>query len=148
MDVDAAIFTNATIHRGCCVCTPAALGRICCRAGRLGAATARLVLDELVRQDRAEWIDPPKQPLARCLIYWHTPREYADAIYAWVTATGQNNSVLTAHELVHSELVQTEIFAELDDQVLRRALQLLESGGKARVIRASGGSNEYGVKFY
>lgn len=65
---------------------------------RLALETLRTIVEELVREGQAAWVDP--QTKKAVWVYWKRPDEWASSIYAWVSETGQTNSVMTFYELV------------------------------------------------
>lgn len=93
----------------------------------LEAEAQRVVLGALVDQGAAAW-DPPvavargalrvgggskagaaNKPLGnRVLVYWRRPEEWAEQIYAWISNTGQNGSIMTFFELTEGDLVQDQ----------------------------------------
>lgn len=93
----------------------------------LNAEGQRIVLSALVEQKAAVW-DPPivrapsrvlptgkstpitssKQLGNRALIFWRKPEEWGEQIYSWISATGQNGSILTFFELTEGDLVQDQ----------------------------------------
>jgi ESCRT-II complex subunit VPS25 len=48
---------------------------------RLPTPAAIEVMEAMVKQGKAEWIGPEKQEI---LVYWKTPRDWANAVYDWV----------------------------------------------------------------
>ncbi|XKL67525.1 hypothetical protein PGB90_003016 [Kerria lacca] len=87
-----------------------------------------LILDFLTRSENAEAIDKNKN---RWYIYWHSLREWAHIIYSWAQKTNRTNSVLTFYEI---RSTPNEEFTELNEEILSKALQLLESQEKAEII--------------
>ncbi|KAJ1991363.1 hypothetical protein H4R33_001379 [Dimargaris cristalligena] len=102
----------------------------------------------MVDQGRAEWLDDKKTSRNQCLIYWHSPEEWADLIYQWIQDRALNNSVLTLYELTHDDLSQGAEFHGMDALMLRRVLSTLVSKGKAQVFHNDEAANEAGVKFF
>ena len=107
--------------------------------------------------EHIEWLDRQQ---TRCHIYWRRPEEWAKLIYDWVVSNGLLNTVCSLYELTHGDDTSDErerslfvsshsffltAFYGLDKEVLLKALQHLQSQGKAELI-TSGGSE--GVKFF
>jgi ESCRT-II complex subunit VPS25 len=59
----------------------------------------QLILTSLVSSGKAQW----EKDKESCLIYWHTPDEWAILIYKWVFDTGKNGSVCTLYEIINGE---------------------------------------------
>ena len=79
-------------------------------------------------------------------MYWRTPDEWADELYSWLCNTGQNRSVLTMYELLHSRFVEDE---HLPPMMLKRALQALVAKKRAQIFGGTEGVHDenLGVKF-
>jgi len=131
-------FRNATIDR------------------QLDILSIRRVIEYMVSADgdnRAEWVPTQgnsKKPIRdseknSAWIYWRRPEEWADAVYAWVDGTGQKGSVLTIYELRESDAVQGQDWIGMEEDMLRRCLDVLVKRGKAQVFGADEGA---GVKFF
>lgn len=101
-----------------------------------------LVLDDLQKTGNAEPLDKSRN---RWLIYWHTLEEWAALIYNWAQASGSLNNVCTFFELVAGDDTSDQDFYGLDQEVLLRALQVLESQKKAEIITFD---DNQGVKFF
>ncbi|GLC41451.1 hypothetical protein PLESTB_001010200 [Pleodorina starrii] len=101
------------------------------------------ILDDLVAQGRAEWLDKSK---AQCLVFWKRVDEWAAVLMDFVRTYGLSDSVMTLDELVGGDDVRgTELFG-LHQEVLTRVLRLLETQGKVRTFKGST-VEEHGVKF-
>lgn len=130
LDVDAwlayALFDNKTISRSLT------------RQGLLD------IIDSMVQRGNAEWETPDK---AACTIMFRTVREWAGLIYAWAKDTIQGvTEICTLYELQHGDDVKGTLLEDIDVDVLRKALHLLEKDGKVQVFTASG--SDEGVKFF
>lgn len=97
------------------------------------------ILDRLKSKGNIEWEDKNK---TSCLVFWKTPQQWSDLLYAWVKRTGQINSVCTLHELTQGANTTSEEFYGLENWVLLRALKILQSKGHAELI------GDDGVKFF
>ncbi|XP_037078379.1 vacuolar protein-sorting-associated protein 25-like [Pollicipes pollicipes] len=119
--LDSPLFNNADIKR------------------RLSEESIQAVLDELASTGHVEWIDKSKR---RCYVFWRTPTEWGQLIYAWVTDSGMTGSVCTFFELTQGDDVADQPFQGLAEEVLLKALGTLQQAGKAEVMGTDG------VKFF
>lgn len=96
---------------------------------------------------RIEWTLPATkgEQSNTCYVYWKTPSEWADAIYGWVDETGQKGTVLTIYEIREGDAVRSREWHEMDEGLLRKALNVLVKRGKAQVF---GQEENAGVKFF
>ncbi|KAG2393701.1 hypothetical protein C9374_007232 [Naegleria lovaniensis] len=99
------------------------------------------LLEDMVSKERAEWADKKKETI---FIYWKTPAEWADKIQKWVDDNGLTNTVCTFFELLEGEAGEGSEFFEMNPEVFKKALKVLEKRGKAEIFQS--GDNE-GVKF-
>ncbi|KAK5137427.1 hypothetical protein LTR08_009005 [Meristemomyces frigidus] len=115
----------------------------------LKPADVRAVLDHMAQPahgPRVEWIAANKgEPSSTCWVYWKSLAEWADAVYAWVDATGQKGSVLTVYELREGDAVSGAAWRDMDEALLRKVLGVLVKRGKAQVF---GVEESSGVKFF
>ena len=100
-----------------------------------------VVLDDLASRGHLEWIDKAKK--TRAHVFYRTPAQWGETIYAYAKDNGLVNAVCTMYELTESEEVEGQPFHNLDPDVLVKALKTLEVQKKAEIF----GSNE-GVKFF
>ncbi|EPQ31378.1 uncharacterized protein PFL1_00713 [Pseudozyma flocculosa PF-1] len=131
-DVWQSLFRNARISRA------------------LDGETVREILQDMVRNRQAAWdgVRPGKAATGtKALIYWRTPAQWADLIYDWVSATGQNKSIMTLFELTQGDLVEGQEFHNLPIPLLRQALQHLSTQGKAQIFAGTETDDGEGVKF-
>jgi ESCRT-II complex subunit VPS25 len=91
-----------------------------------------------------EWEDNTK---TRCRILWRKPEQLSSDIYAWAEANGYINSVCTVYELHSGEDVNGMSFEGADEELLRRALAILEDQGKCTMFKGET-SSEDGIKFF
>ncbi|XP_026275778.1 vacuolar protein-sorting-associated protein 25 [Frankliniella occidentalis] len=101
-----------------------------------------LVLEDLQKSGNATPLDKTRN---RWLVYWHTLEEWAAIIYSWAQANGFLNTVCTFFELVSGDDTNEQEFHGLDEEVLLRAIQVLETQKKAEVIPID---DSHGVKFF
>lgn len=118
------LFNNTTINR------------------KLDESVIISILSELQKSDNAFAVDKNK---FRWEIYWHTLDEWSSLIYDYVTSKGFQNSVLTLFELTQGDDVQDEEFYGLHNDLLVKALRLLESDKKCELILDD---ENQGVKFF
>ncbi|ORY98869.1 ESCRT-II complex subunit-domain-containing protein [Syncephalastrum racemosum] len=115
---------------------------------RLSFETLQEIIDEMVQQGVAEWEGGNKGPKTHAVIYWRKPDDWANLILQWVTETGNNNNILTVHEIAHGELVEDQPFYQLDGLILDKALHILSKRGVAQLFKGSGDDESMGVKFF
>ncbi|KAI5203685.1 ESCRT-II complex component [Aureobasidium subglaciale] len=121
------LFTNPRIHRS------------------LDPLSIRKILDYMATSDgdfRAEFVNKDK---TSAWIWWRTAAEWADAIHHWVDETGQKGVVLTIYELRESEAVEKQEWVGMDEDMLRKCLDVLVKKGRAQVFGQADGA---GVKFF
>ncbi|KAL3802157.1 hypothetical protein ACHAWO_007797 [Cyclotella atomus] len=104
-----------------------------------------LVMNDFVKSGHGEWEDPEIR--TRCRILWRRPEQLASDIYEWAAANGYINSVCTIYELHSGEDVNGMSFQGADEQLLRRALGILENQGKCAIFKGET-SDEDGLKFF
>ena len=118
----------------------------------------RLIIDELVKSGKAEWIgveatktkttikSNTESQQNRCIILWHTIDEWAKLIYEYVSKKALQNTVCTYFELTEADECRKEEFYRLHPELLRKALRNLEKQNKAEVFQLDDMSE--GVKFF
>lgn len=102
------------------------------------------IVQDLVAHGHGEWQDESK---TTCRILWRKPEQLAADIYAWAQANGQIGSVCTVFELHSGEDVNGMSFQGADEELLRRALKILENQGKCTIFKGET-SSEDGIKFF
>uniref|UniRef100_A0A7S2EJ37 ESCRT-II complex subunit VPS25 n=1 Tax=Trieres chinensis TaxID=1514140 RepID=A0A7S2EJ37_TRICV len=112
---------------------------------KLGQEGVKAVMDDFVKSGHGEWEDPDVK--TRCRILWRKPEQLASDIYDWADANGYINSVCTVYELHSGEDVNGMSFQGADEELLRRALTILEDQGKCTVFKGET-SSEDGIKFF
>ena len=103
------------------------------------------VMEDFVKSGHGEWEDPELR--TRCRIMWRKPEQLASDIYDWAVANGYINSVCTVYELHSGEDVNGMSFQGADEELLRRALGILEEQGKCTIFQGET-SSEDGIKFF
>lgn len=104
-----------------------------------------VVMSKFVESGHGEWEDPDIK--TRCRILWRKPEELASDIYDWAEANGYINSIATLYELHSGEDVNGMSFEGADEELLRRALSILEDQGKCTIFKGET-SSEDGIKFF
>ena len=104
-----------------------------------------LVLEALEKTGHIEWDNPKEKK--KCYLMWRTPEEWSELVYDWVNANGMTDTVCTLFELHSGEDTVGEEFHNIDINVLRKALQILERRGKAQIFTGENPKEE-GVKFF
>jgi ESCRT-II complex subunit VPS25 len=99
------------------------------------------VITDFCQSGHGERIDA-----ASIRILWRKPNELATDIYNWADKNGLIGSVCTIFELHSGEDVQGLSFQGVDEDLLRRALKLLEEQGKCAIFKGDT-SDEDGIKF-
>lgn len=78
-------------------------------------------------------------------IYWHPLDELGGMIYKWAVDTALTNTVCTIFEIVNGENSIDQEFYEMNENVVRKALKVLEEKGKCELISLD---EAEGVKFF
>jgi ESCRT-II complex subunit VPS25 len=113
----------------------------------------QIVLNHLVKVGSAEWMDGTtsssggSEDGTTLRILWRTPAELASDIYQWATTSGLVGSVVTLYELHSGEDNSGQSFQGLDEDLIKRALKILESQGKCTIFQGET-SKEDGIKFH
>jgi len=111
---------------------------------KLDASSISVICEDLVVSGQGEWLDEEK---TACRILWRKPEELATDVYEWASATGNVPGICTLYELHSGEDVHGTSFEGIDEELLRRALAILEGQGLCVVFRGET-SSEDGVKFH
>jgi len=102
------------------------------------------IMQDFCQSGHGEWEDSGK---TRCRILWRKPEQLASDVYDWAAANGYINSVCTVYELHSGEDVNGMSFQGADEELLRRALGILEDQGKCTIFKGET-SSEDGIKFF
>ncbi|XP_056641410.1 vacuolar protein-sorting-associated protein 25 [Diorhabda sublineata] len=89
------------------------------------------ILSELQKSGNAAPVDKSKN---RWEIYWHTLEEWASIIYDSICDRGMQNTVVTFYELTQGDDVTDLIFFGMNQDVLIKALRVLENERKCELI--------------
>jgi ESCRT-II complex subunit VPS25 len=119
---------------------------------RLNQTDVMIVLDDLVSHGHGEWLQPPSENLSTrtsLRILWRKPEELATDVYQWAVKNGfvSNNTVCTMYELHSGEDVHGTSFQGIDEDLLRRALTILEEQQKCTIFQGDT-SEDDGIKFF
>ncbi|KAJ2806420.1 hypothetical protein H4S07_003807 [Coemansia furcata] len=106
----------------------------------------REIVDELVKQGNAVWVGA-KNTKDTCLVFWRKPEVWATMIHQWASERGLLNAVLTVFELANGDDTAGQEFHGLDAATLRRALDVLQSQGKAQLFVGTS-DEDLGVKLF
>ncbi|KAM9772866.1 vacuolar protein-sorting-associated protein 25 [Syngnathus typhle] len=109
---------------------------------KLSVEAIQVVFEELRKKGNLEWMDKNK---SRCLVMWRRPEEWGKLMYNWVSKSGMNNTVFTLFELANGDDTEGEEFHGLEEWMLLRSLQALQTEGKAEIFSMDDGK---GVKFF
>lgn len=105
----------------------------------------RLIMNDFVKSGHGEWEEFGET--TRCRILWRKPKQLASDIYDWAGSNGFIKSVCTFYELHSGEDINGMSFEGADEQLLRKALTILESQGKCKIFKGDT-SLEDGIKFF
>ncbi|KAJ1722204.1 hypothetical protein LPJ53_003337 [Coemansia erecta] len=106
----------------------------------------REIVDELVKQGHASWTGA-RNSKDSCLLFWRKPEVWASMIHQWANDRGMLNTVLTLFELASGDDTIGQEFHGLDSTTLRKALDILQSQGKAQLFVGTS-DEDLGVKFF
>ena len=114
---------------------------------QLSLEAIQTICDHLVQQGFGEWYDTDA-PRTQLRVFGRRPEQLADDILAWANANGylHNHMVVTVYELHSGEDVHGMSFQGLEEDLLRRALAILEQRGLCALFRGDT-SEEDGIKF-
>ncbi|CAI5509064.1 unnamed protein product, partial [Closterium sp. Naga37s-1] len=111
---------------------------------KLAFEARQVFLEALVAEGRAEWTDRSR---TRCLILWKSINDWADTLLHFVRENGFGDSVLTLEEIRAGDDTKGTDLEGIDEDVLRRAVRVLEGRGLATLFKGSSSDDE-GVKFF
>ena len=111
---------------------------------RLAESAVAAVLDDFVASGHGEWEDGGR---TRVKVLWRKPEQLASDIYDWAVKNGMVGTVCTLYELHSGEDVDGASFEGADEELLRRAVAILEEGGKCALFKGDT-SEDDGVKFF
>lgn len=104
----------------------------------------RIVVEDFCSHGHGEWQDHGTKTSVRIL--WRKPEQLATDIYQWAETNGFIGTVVTVYELHSGEDVNGMSFQGADEELLRRALVILEERGKCTLFKGDT-SEEDGIKF-
>jgi len=102
------------------------------------------VVNDFVESGYGEWED---ETHTRCRIFWRKPEQLSSDIYDWAEANGYIGNICTVYELHSGEDVNGMSFQGADEELLRKALSILEEQGKCTIFNGES-SSEDGIKFF
>lgn len=111
---------------------------------RLQPDEVTTIMNDFCASGHGEWQDDTRTV---CRILWRKPEQLAADIYAWAECNGYIGAVCTVYELHSGEDVSGMSFQGADEELLRRALQILQDQGKCTVFKGDT-SEEDGIKFF
>lgn len=111
---------------------------------QLSPQDIRIIMEDFVKHGHGEWQDDKRTV---CRILWRKPEQLATDIYTWAQQNGFINAVCTVYELHSGEDVHGMSFQGVDEELLRRALAILEQQGKCTIFKGDT-SEEDGIKFF
>jgi ESCRT-II complex subunit VPS25 len=111
----------------------------------LDAEGIHAVMADFIKSGHGEWEDDDQKTRVRIL--WRKPEQLASDIYEWAVANCNIGSVCTVYELHSGEDVHGMSFQGADEELLRRALSILEDQGKCALFKGET-SSEDGIKFF
>jgi ESCRT-II complex subunit VPS25 len=129
---DCILFTNKSINR------------------KLTNDEIMIVVTEFIKSGYGEWVDPTTK--TACKILWRKPEQLAIDIYTWAdsqgycSSAGSASGICTLYELHSGEDINGMSFDGIDEELLRRALSILEKQGKCTIFKGDT-SDEDGIKF-
>jgi ESCRT-II complex subunit VPS25 len=126
---------------------------------RLSPDEIQAVVEDFCQHGHGEWLDNDENTCSSsssakttrrktaCRILWRKPEQLATDIYEWAQHNGHVNSVCTLYELHSGEDVNGMSFQGADEELLRRALTILQERGKCAIFKGES-SSEDGIKFF
>ncbi|CAI5460866.1 unnamed protein product [Closterium sp. Yama58-4] len=99
----------------------------------------QVFLEALVAEGRAEWTDRSR---TRCLVLWKSINDWADTLLHFVRENGFGDSVLTLEEIRAGDDTKGTDLEGIDEDVLRRAIRVLEGRGLATLFKGSSSDDE------
>jgi ESCRT-II complex subunit VPS25 len=126
---------------------------------RLSPDEIQSVVEDFCQHGHGEWLDDESSSSSNnnsgnknrrktaCRILWRKPEQLATDIYEWAQHNGHVNAVCTIYELHSGEDVHGMSFQGADEELLRRALHILQERGKCTIFKGES-SSEDGIKFF
>jgi ESCRT-II complex subunit VPS25 len=103
------------------------------------------VIDSLIGEGLAEWEDSSKAS-TNLIILTTSPAAVANQVYEWANDSGLHDTILTFYELHSGDGYIDAVFADVDRNILRKALDVLVDSNRAIVIPGES-ADEDGIKF-
>mmetsp|Transcript_17814 Transcript_17814/g.30375 ORF Transcript_17814/g.30375 Transcript_17814/m.30375 type:complete len:140 (+) Transcript_17814:564-983(+) len=111
--------------------------------GKLDDEGRLAVANNLLKSGHGQWQDENNT----LYVFVKTPSEWASVIYDFVQKNGLTGTIYTMYELHSGDLTRNTPIQGIDPQLCVKALETLESTGKAQVFPGSDSIDETGVKF-
>ena len=67
----------------------------------------------------------------KIFVYWKSPQDVAQAIFAWAKNTGRIGSIETVLDIIEDEFQKDQIFYKMPIEIVLNALYLLQDEGKS-----------------
>ena len=106
-----------------------------------------VMMDFVLHSGHGEWLSSNGSEHEVCRILWRKPEQLAVDVYQWAQSNGYVGAVCTVYELHSGEDVNGMSFQGADEDLLRRALLILENQGKCTIFQGET-SSEDGIKFF
>ena len=106
------------------------------------------ICNDFILHGHGEWLDTTDDgnKEASMRIFWKQPEQIANDIFVWAEQNGYINSIVTVYELHSGDDTNDSSFHNIDEDILRRALAILEQQGKCTIFQGDT-SDEDGIKF-
>jgi ESCRT-II complex subunit VPS25 len=111
---------------------------------KLSTDAVKLVIDSLVEEGVAEWEDEDHP--VNLIVMSKSSATLAHELYAWATKESLVGYIVTIYEIHAGDDYVDSPFQGMDPVILRKALEVLEAGGKAVVIQGEKPEDD-GIKF-
>ena len=136
---DCPLWKNNTIHR------------------QLDENDILFIVEDFVRHGNGEWVNENNDDnknnnrKTHIRILWRKPEQLALDIYTWAenngyAGSGSTGGICTLYELHSGEDIHGMSFQGADEELLLRALQILQQQGKCTIFQGDT-SSEHGIKF-
>ena len=105
-----------------------------------------IIMNDFVKSGNGEWENITTK--TRCRILWRQPKQLASDIYEWAKSNGHvNGGICTLYELHSGEDLHGVSFDGIDEDLLKRALTILQEQNKCTIFQGDT-SSEDGIKFF
>ena len=111
---------------------------------KLSTDAIKLVINSLVEEGVAEWEDEDHP--VNLIVMSKSSATLAHELYEWATKENLVGYIVTIYEIHAGDDYVDSPFQGMDPVILRKALEVLEAGGKAVVIQGENPQDD-GIKF-